>query len=193
MKRKLGLIPKRTETLNLNTFGNEKFSKRDCDLFKLRLQGKHGEDVNISALRFEAICSSVPSKVSLHEHPHLLDLDLAGWISGNIESQDYIDVLIGSDYYMNMLDIAPRNASIVMGIANATANTAGFLSPMLVGFITHNKTAEEWRTVFWITFLIYVMGTLVFNTLMSGDRQEWDKIEGVSSESSSDNMAVTSR
>ena len=42
LKRKLGLIPKRTETLNLNTFGNKKFSKRDCDLFKLRLQGKHG-------------------------------------------------------------------------------------------------------------------------------------------------------
>ena len=37
------------------------------------------------------------------------------------------------------------------------------------------------------------MGTLVFNTLMSGDRQEWDKVEGVSSESSSDSMSVTSR
>ena len=54
LKRKLGLIPIKTETLNLNTFGNEKFSKRDCDLIKLRLQGKHGEDVNISALSFEA-------------------------------------------------------------------------------------------------------------------------------------------
>ena len=62
------MIPINTETLNLNTFGNEKFSKRDCDLIKLRLQGKHGEDVNISALSFEAICSPVPSKVSLHEH-----------------------------------------------------------------------------------------------------------------------------
>ena len=96
LKRKLGLIPIKTETLNLNTFGNEKFSKRDCDLIKLRLQGKHGEDVNISALSFEAICSPVPSKVSLHEHPHLLDLDLADCISGNMESQDNIDGLIGS-------------------------------------------------------------------------------------------------
>ena len=50
LKRKLGLIPIETETLNLNTFGNEKFSKRDCDLIKLRLQGKRREDVNISAL-----------------------------------------------------------------------------------------------------------------------------------------------
>ena len=63
LKRKLGLIPTKTETLNLNTFGNEKFSKRDCDLIKLRLQGKHVEDVNISALSFEAICSPVPAKV----------------------------------------------------------------------------------------------------------------------------------
>ena len=63
LNRKLGMIPIKTETLNLNTFGNDKFSKRDCDLIKLRLQGKHGEDVNISALRFEAICSPVPAKV----------------------------------------------------------------------------------------------------------------------------------
>ena len=40
---------------------------------------------------------------------------------------------------MNVLDIAPRNASVVMGIVNAASNTAGFLSPMLVGFITHRK------------------------------------------------------
>lgn len=42
-------------------------------------------------------------------------------------------------FQVNILDIAPRNASVVMGITNATANTAGFLSPMLVGFITNNK------------------------------------------------------
>ena len=69
LKRKLGLIPIKTKTLNLNTFCNEKFSKRDCDLIKLRLQGRHDQDVNISALSFEAVCSPVPSKVSLHEHP----------------------------------------------------------------------------------------------------------------------------
>ena len=63
LKRKLGLILIKTKTLNLNTFGNEKFSKRDCNLIKLKL--KHGEDVNMSALSFEAICSPVPSKVSL--------------------------------------------------------------------------------------------------------------------------------
>lgn len=49
--------------------------------------------------------------------------------------------IVYAGFQVNMLDIAPRNASIVMGIANGTANTAGFLSPMLVGFITHNKVS----------------------------------------------------
>ena len=42
-------------------------------------------------------------------------------------------------FQVNVLDIAPRNASVVMGIVNAASNTAGFPSPMLVGFITHRK------------------------------------------------------
>lgn len=47
--------------------------------------------------------------------------------------------LVYAGFQVNMLDVAPRNASVVMGFCNAIANTAGFLSPMLVGFITRNK------------------------------------------------------
>ena len=54
------------------------------------------------------------------------------------------------------------------------------------------QTVAEWRTVFWITFVIYVIGTIVFNTLMTADRQEWDKVEGVFRETTTD-MAVTPR
>jgi len=39
------------------------------------------------------------------------------------------------------------------------------------------QTAQEWQVVFWITFVILVAGTLIFCTLMSGERQEWDKTE----------------
>lgn len=70
-------------------------------------------------------------------------------MAGYIKSPDIVIVcmcvagfaagIVYAGFQVNMLDIAPRNASVVMGITNATANTAGFLSPMLVGFITHNK------------------------------------------------------
>ena len=42
-------------------------------------------------------------------------------------------------FQVNILDIAPRFAGIVMGICNSIGSVAGFLSPMLVGFITQNK------------------------------------------------------
>ena len=42
-------------------------------------------------------------------------------------------------YTVNMLDIAPQYAGVVMGIVNTIGTSAGFLSPMLVGFITQHK------------------------------------------------------
>ena len=95
-----------------------------CDLIKWRLQGKHGEDVNISALSFEAICSPVPSKVSLHEHPRLQNLDLANCISGYMNSQDNIDVLISSDYYWDIIagEVASGDEKLV-----AISSTFGWL------------------------------------------------------------------
>ena len=42
-------------------------------------------------------------------------------------------------YTVNMLDIAPRYASIIMGICNTIGTTAGFVSPTVVGFITQHQ------------------------------------------------------
>ncbi|KAL9982328.1 hypothetical protein ACROYT_G004357 [Oculina patagonica] len=80
-------------------------------------------------------------------------------------------------YTVNMLDIAPRYSSIIMGVCNTVGTTAGFVSPTIVGFITQEETAEEWQTVFWLTFAILVGGTVIFCALLSGERQEWDKTE----------------
>ena len=42
-------------------------------------------------------------------------------------------------YTVNMLDIAPRYSSIIMGVCNTVGTTAGFVSPTIVGFITQQK------------------------------------------------------
>lgn len=49
--------------------------------------------------------------------------------------------LMHSGYNVNMLDIAPRYACVIMGITNTVGTIAGFLSPMMVGFITVNKVS----------------------------------------------------
>lgn len=78
-------------------------------------------------------------------------------------------------YTVNMLDIAPRYSSIIMGVCNTVGTTAGFVSPTIVGFIAQDKTAEEWQRVFLLTFVILLGGTFLFCLLMSGERQDWDQ------------------
>lgn len=45
-------------------------------------------------------------------------------------------------YTVNMLDIAPRYASVVMGLCNTVGTTAGFISPVVVGFMTEGKVSR---------------------------------------------------
>ena len=101
LQRRLGLKPIKTELLNLNTFGDSSFSK-ECDLVNLRLQGRNGQDVEISALSFNSICSPLPGTINLESYPSFCELDLAD-NNTDVEDCSDIDVLIGSDYYWEVV------------------------------------------------------------------------------------------
>lgn len=49
--------------------------------------------------------------------------------------------LMHSGYTVNMLDVAPRYACVIMGLTNTVGTITGFLSPMMVGFITVDKVS----------------------------------------------------
>ena len=76
LKSKLNLSPVKSETLHLNTFGDERYTKQQCDVVNLRLQGSQGE-IEISALCFPKICLAVSAKVNIDNYAHLQDLKLA--------------------------------------------------------------------------------------------------------------------
>ena len=69
---------------------------------ELCLAGKSGEAIRISALSFDTICSPLPTEVCLDQHSLLQELDLADYVS-DCESCENIDVLIGSDYYWDVV------------------------------------------------------------------------------------------
>jgi hypothetical protein len=56
LKTRLNLKPVKNETLNLNTFGNSKFRKQNCDLVEFNLEGKDHGKLTIKALSFPVIC-----------------------------------------------------------------------------------------------------------------------------------------
>jgi len=85
-----------------------------------------------------------------------------------------------SGFNVNHLDIAPRYASILMGISNGVGTFSGMICPITTEQITKNHkdmdTIEaEWQTVFLIASSIHAFGVIFYACFASGEVQEWAK------------------
>ena len=100
LQRKLGLTPKKSESIQLNTFGDNKFRKQTCSNVQLVLENSSGEKIDLTALSVPVICSPLPPAVDV-DYPHLEGLELADPLDEDNESR--IDILIGSDFYWNIV------------------------------------------------------------------------------------------
>ncbi|XP_071975047.1 vesicular glutamate transporter 2 [Engystomops pustulosus] len=87
-----------------------------------------------------------------------------------------------SGFNVNHLDIAPRYASILMGISNGVGTLSGMVCPLIVGAMTKNKTREEWQYVFLIAALVHYGGVIFYGIFASGEKQPWADPEQTSDE-----------
>lgn len=83
-----------------------------------------------------------------------------------------------SGFNVNHLDIAPRYASILMGISNGVGTLAGMLCPVVVQEITLDKKNErrlsmEWHEVFQMAGGIHIAGVIFYYFFASGELQPW--------------------
>ena len=101
LQRKLNLKPVKVKRLHLNTFGTTNYKTQSCNVVQLSLQKPScNEIVVISALSSPVICSPLPSAVDSQWYSHLKGLLLA---DSGIDSQEAIDILIGSNFYWNIV------------------------------------------------------------------------------------------
>ena len=117
LKSRLGLKSTIKEMLHLNTFGQKTFRKQKWDVLTLFLQDANEETSRVCVLSFPTICSPLPSRVDANNYPHLHGLKLADYS----DSEDSIDVLIGSDYYWDFV-----TSEIVRGDFGPTAVNSKF-------------------------------------------------------------------
>ena len=101
LKNKLNMKLIRTETVFLNTFRSEKYVKQKCDVVKVRLKAKYDEDVELTAICYDKICSPLPVKVNVQEYVHLDGLAFADSLESE-KDQESIQILIGSNRYWDL-------------------------------------------------------------------------------------------
>jgi ACS family sodium-dependent inorganic phosphate cotransporter len=74
-----------------------------------------------------------------------------------------------SGVYANHQDIGPEYAGVLLGISNSFAAIPGIVGVALTGFIL-DKTNGAWSIVFGLAIGFYVLGTIVYNTMGTGER-----------------------
>ncbi|XP_077372644.1 vesicular glutamate transporter 3 [Festucalex cinctus] len=87
-----------------------------------------------------------------------------------------------SGFNVNHLDIAPRYASILMGISNGVGTLSGMVCPLIVGALTIHKTRLEWQNVFVIAAMVHYTGVIFYAIFASGEQQDWANPENTSEE-----------
>lgn len=103
-------------------------------------------------------------------------------------------------FNVNHLDIAPRYASILMGISNGIGTIAGLLCPVAINIIIRHKvrircpvivnlyawsrmftvifanrlqTRQSWSEVFILAAVIHYIGVVFYGIFASGELQSW--------------------
>lgn len=96
---------------------------------------------------------------------------------------------------VNALDLAPNYAGTIMAITNGIGAITGIITPLLVGNITYcvsgriwlrlllltvclQHSLEQWRTVFWIAFGVFMVTNVIYVIFGSADEQAWNDPTG---------------
>jgi ACS family sodium-dependent inorganic phosphate cotransporter len=99
---------------------------------------------------------------------------------------------------LNALDLSPNYSGTLMGLVNGFGVFAGMLAPYIIGILTpevkprlqllfimtriQQQTLQEWRIIFWLTFVIFTVTMSAFLIFGSGEVQSWNapKLEHIS-------------
>ncbi|KAI1901770.1 hypothetical protein AGOR_G00037820 [Albula goreensis] len=75
--------------------------------------------------------------------------------------------------FINQIDIAPRYAGVLLGITNTFGTIPGVLAPIVMGYLTKDRTLAGWRSVFCLSAGISATGAVIFTLFGSGKIQSW--------------------
>ncbi|XP_063589198.1 sialin-like [Penaeus indicus] len=99
---------------------------------------------------------------------------------------------IYSGHYVNPIDLAPNFAGTMSGIVNTVGNVPGFLAPLAAGYITDKQsTLTQYRKVFIIAAVVYIVDAIVYLLFASGEEQSWNSMPEAADPESGDAPETT--
>ncbi|XP_055301823.1 sialin-like [Sitodiplosis mosellana] len=80
-----------------------------------------------------------------------------------------------SSFRINILDLAPNYAGPIMAVINGISSSAGIVAPNIVGTMISDSTHEQWKFVFWISFVLAVFRTVIYTIWGSAKIQSFNE------------------
>ncbi|XP_033072331.1 sodium-dependent phosphate transport protein 4 isoform X5 [Trachypithecus francoisi] len=86
-----------------------------------------------------------------------------------------LSTLCQSGIYINVLDIAPRHSSFLMGASRGFSSMAPVIVPTVSGFLLSQDPEFGWRNVFFLLFAVNLSGLIFYLIFGEADVQDWAK------------------
>ncbi|CAG2170188.1 unnamed protein product [Oppiella nova] len=79
-----------------------------------------------------------------------------------------------SGFKSTHIDMAPDFSGVLYGLTNAVANIGNMISPLVTAlFLDQGHTLSNWASIFYISILMYILGTGVYIVFASVELQCW--------------------
>lgn len=79
----------------------------------------------------------------------------------------------GAGYIVNFSDLMPEFSSIIFGITTAAATVGALIANIIAGLVIKQPILEDWRKLFILFAIIYLIGGFAYVALGSAEPLEW--------------------
>lgn len=84
-----------------------------------------------------------------------------------------------------------RYAGVLLGIVNVFCTLPGWISPIVVSYLTfENQTTESWKIVFIITGSLLILGGIIYLFFADSSQQPWNDYNSISCKNQGEEMSV---
>ncbi|CAH8528547.1 unnamed protein product [Schistosoma haematobium] len=74
---------------------------------------------------------------------------------------------------LSPIEITPKYSGLLFSASNSLGALTGFLSPVVANALTPDKTYEQWRYVFYLGSVIFLIAGFIFLIFSSSNIQSW--------------------